>query len=263
MSLDTHFLTALLFAFLGGFLPTLAWLFFWLRQDSENPEPKRMILLAFAGGFVAVVVSMYLERFSSSIDIKHLMSIEPLKPILTWMKEYAMSNNIAFDRFLLVSIFAPIIEECSKLLLAIALVLKSRENDEPIDPIVYMITVALGFAAIENMLFLIDPFVKSNLVLGIMNGNMRFIGATLLHVISSATIGMFMGFNFFDTKIKKILWTIAGLFSAIIMHSMFNFFMVNTSGNSGFATLQTIWIVVIIILLCFEKIKRLGVEKIS
>lgn len=260
--MDSNILTPIIFAILGGALPTLVWLFFWLKQDHERPEPKKMILIAFIGGMISVVLAMWLEKIAFTEWTTKLLTIDSLQTPLAWLKNYALQNNIAFDRVLLVSFFAPIIEEGAKFLMAIILVLKSKENDEPLDPIVYMITVALGFAAIENTLFLIDPFVKNELINGIMTGNMRFIGATVLHTMSSAMIGMFIGFNFFDTKIKKFFWTVGGLAAAIIVHMTFNFFMINAGANSGFLTLQSLWIIVIVILLLFEKIKKLRVEKI-
>lgn len=260
--MDSYILTPIIFAILGGALPTFVWLFFWLKQDKLNPEPRKMIFLAFIGGMISVVIAMWLEKIAFIDGTAKLLSIETIKTPLLWLKDYGIHNNIAFDRVLLVSFFAPIIEECAKFLLAITLVLRSKHDDEPIDPVVYMITVALGFAAIENTLFLIDPFVRNELINGIMTGNLRFIGATVLHTMSSAILGLFIAFNFFDTKIKKFFWTIGGLLSAILVHIVFNFFMINNSTNSGFLTLQSLWIIVIIVLLLFEKIKKLRVEKI-
>ncbi len=45
--------------------------------------------------------------------------------------------------------------------MAFILVLRSQDDDEPIDPSIYMITTALGFAAVENVLFLMQAQVKS------------------------------------------------------------------------------------------------------
>jgi RsiW-degrading membrane proteinase PrsW (M82 family) len=248
---------------LGGALPTLAWLLFWLKEDSKNPEPKRMIAVAFVGGIIAVVVALYLERLAYSINIKHLLSFEWYGQLMTWLQNYARMNGEVFEKLTLVTIFAPIIEESIKYVFAWALVLRSRYDDEPIDPVIYMITIALGFAALENLMFLIEPFTKNDIAIGIMNGNMRFVGATLLHTMSSAAIGMFIAFNFFDSKIKKFLWTIAGIISAILLHSLFNFFMIGNSSNASFMGLQYLWVVVIIVLLLFEKIKRVKNRSVS
>ena len=44
----------LLIAIVGGILPALIWLFFWLMEDRCEPEPKRYIFLCFLGGMLAV-----------------------------------------------------------------------------------------------------------------------------------------------------------------------------------------------------------------
>ena len=258
MNSDT---TTLIYALLGGILPAIVWLVFWLRQDKEKPEPKIMIIIAFIGGIIAVFGSLYFESLCSKINIENILSGDFLKPLLNWIENTSIQEKIALNRFLIVIFFAPIIEESLKFIITYFTVLRSREDDEPIDPMIYMITAALGFAAIENMLFLIDPITKRQLTISVLTGNMRFIGATLLHTISSVTIGMFISFNFFDKKMSKFSWTITGLICAIITHALFNFFMVGNARESLMA-LELIWIAVIIVLLAFEKIKKIKLEKI-
>ncbi|MFA6797236.1 MAG: PrsW family glutamic-type intramembrane protease [Candidatus Paceibacterota bacterium] len=254
-------ITTLIYAFLGGILPAIVWLTFWLKQDKEKPEPKLMIMIAFIGGIIAVFSSLYLERLCSGINIKSLLSGDFLNPILKWIENISSQEKIALNRLLIVIFFAPIIEEFLKFIIAYFVVLRSKDDDEAIDPMIYMITVALGFAAIENMLFLIDPLTKGHITTSVLTGNMRFIGATLLHTVSSVVVGMFIGFNFFNKKMSKIAWTTIGLICAIITHILFNFFMVGNARESLMA-LEIIWIAVIIVLLAFEKIKKIKLEKI-
>jgi protease PrsW len=256
-SFDFHNLMPIIYALLGGVLPAFIWLFFWLREDVKKPEPKRMIFLAFIGGIAAVFLSLYFEKIVYGINPEDIF-VGFLSPILSWFKHISVVQNIALNRLLLISLFAPFIEETCKFVLAYILVLRSEADDEPIDPMIYMITLAIGFAAIENVMFLIDPMIKNNVIFGILTGNMRFIGATLLHTVSSETIGMFIGFNFFDSGLKKFIWTIVGLICAISVHSLFNFFMAGSSQNA-FLALEGIWILVIIVLLMFEKIKKVKI----
>ena len=48
---------------------------------------------------------------------------------------------------------------------------------------------------------------------------MRFIGATLLHVVASATIGIFISFAFYKNRFSKFFMTIIGLIVAVTLHS--------------------------------------------
>ncbi|MFA5651834.1 MAG: PrsW family glutamic-type intramembrane protease [Candidatus Paceibacterota bacterium] len=261
MNFDPHFIITIIFAFTSGLIPTLVWLLFWMSEDKKNPEPKSMIALAFIGGMVAVFVSLFLEKYLYGLGLKNLFYTGFLKEILSWFDVLSKQSGVFLDKVLLVVVFAPIIEELSKFIMAYVLVLRSQADDEPLDPMIYMITTALGFAAIENMLFLINPFENHDVILSIFTGNMRFIGATLLHTVSSATIALFISFNFFTSRLKKLIFTLLGIVCSIIMHGVFNFFMIGNQEASIMA-LELIWIAVIIILLAIEKIKKIRLEKI-
>jgi len=270
----THTFLTLFYALLGGVIPVLVWLFFWTTEDREHPEPKKMIALAFLGGIIAVIISLIVEKLacgsmcgasdSSTLSYfaQSIFSPDFMKPFLSLYQKVAIISSESINNVILVLFLAPIIEEVAKFVMAYILVLRSKEDDEPIDPVIYMITCALGFSAIENMLFLIDPINKNNVVFSIITGNMRFIGATLLHTISSAVIGAFIGFNLFNKKIRRDLLAIIGIIAAIVIHSAFNFFMI-MSPKGSFIALEAIWVGVIIILFTFEKIKKIKIEKIQ
>ena len=256
-----HNLISITIAFFGGFLPSVVWLIFW-NHEKKNREPKRALILAFLGGMAAVFLSLLFEKIMYTTNPDKLFSGDMFQSLLGWFKAIASQKNFALNQFLLVTLFAPVIEEVLKFIFAYILVLRSKDDNEPIDPIIFMITTALGFAAIENMLFLIDPITSNNLHLSIYTGNLRFIGAMLLHTVSSATIGIFIGFNFFDKKYEEYFWGFVGLVCAIIIHSVFNFFMMS-SGPNYLIVLEVIWIAVIIVLFILEKIKRIRLEKIE
>ena len=151
---------------LGGVLPAVFWLWFWLKEDSRHPEPKSRIILVFLGGVASVFVVLPLEKFVFTSSFASISVIT----IFLWAG----------------------IEEISKYLVAFFTALRSKVTDEPIDTIVYMITAALGFSALENALFIFNLIDGGNFIQGLMTGNSRFLGATLLHVASSAAIGVMM-----------------------------------------------------------------------
>ena len=255
-----HDLISITIAFFGGFLPSIVWLVFW-NEEKRKHEPKNMLALAFIGGMAAVFLSLLFEKIAFTADPNVFFPGNFLQSILGWFKNISVEKSIPLNQLLLVTVFAPFIEEFLKFIMAYISVLRSRYDNEPIDPIIFMITTALGFAAIENMLFLMDPISTNNLHLSIYTGNMRFIGAMLLHTVSSATVGIFIGFNLFDKKIRGTFWTLVGICSAILIHALFNFFMMS-SGQNYLIVLEVIWITVIIVLFVLEKIKKIKLEKI-
>src|SRR5579859_3852127 len=73
----------LLIAFLGGILPALLWLAFWLFEDRCEPEPKRYIFYTFVLGMVAVWFALQFEDVAVSyLDPAFLASHTPSTSLL-------------------------------------------------------------------------------------------------------------------------------------------------------------------------------------
>jgi RsiW-degrading membrane proteinase PrsW (M82 family) len=213
----------------GGVLPALAWLWFWLREDSKHPEPRRLIALAFVAGMIAVVVAVPIENF---------------------VRGYLSGTVAVFSAW-------SVIEECLKFLFAYATVLRLSDDDEPIDPVIYMVTVALGFAAAENTLFLLSPIAGTTASQILITGNLRFIGATLLHVISSAAIGVALGLTFYAKKRTKVIAGVLGVILACALHASFNFFILQAPEETLLRTFSFVWVGVIVLLAVLEYVKRI------
>ena len=227
-------------AFAGGLLPALAWLWFWRREDSVHPEPRRLIALAFLAGMVAVAVVIPMEKFAASY-----ISSQQI-----WILAAASTTTLTF-------IVWSALEEIIKYVMAKLTVLRRRDDDEPIDPVIYMVTVALGFAAAENTLFLLSPLSGDSLLQTVLTGNLRFVGATLLHVLSSAVIGAAIGISFYKPRRTKHLFVAVGVILAILLHSTFNFLILNTPEEHLLRTFGFVWIGVIALLAVLEYIKRI------
>lgn len=158
--------------------------------------------------------------------------------------------------FILIVIWAAI-EELLKLGMAWVVVLRHRAVDEPIDIPIYLITVALGFAALENTLFLISPFSNGLFEQGLITGNLRFLGATLIHVVSSTIIASSLAFTFYKSRFKKVLYGFIGVILAVALHALFNFSIINTSADLLLTIFAAVWVGVMFLLLMLEKVKLL------
>jgi RsiW-degrading membrane proteinase PrsW (M82 family) len=218
--------TQFLVAFLAGLIPALFWLWFWLREDKASPEPKALIASAFIGGMLVVAAVLPLQK-------------------------YAMSR---FDGQDLIFVWV-IIEEILKYTAALVVVLWNKAVDEPIDTIIYMITIALGFSALENALFIFNPLQSGNYVESILTGNFRFLGATLLHVLASGTVGVFMALAYYKRDIIRIGAATLGLCIAVVLHALFNFFIMDASGDTVLGVFMFVWMGIIVLFLIFEKVK--------
>lgn len=224
------------YSLIGGIIPALIWLTFWLREDSKRPEPRGLLMATFAGGMFAVVMVIPFQNFFYRPDI--------FSPMIMWA---------------LMATF----EELFKFGAAFFIVLRRKETDEPIDAVIYMMTAALGFVALENSLFILDSFSRGDIFGGIMTGNFRFIGASLLHTISSAAIGVAIALSFYKNRVVKIISAFIGIIVAIALHTLFNFFIMKETDSVTLATFGFVWIAIVILMLFFERIKKIyAVNKI-
>jgi RsiW-degrading membrane proteinase PrsW (M82 family) len=216
-------------SFLLGLVPALIWLWFWLKEDS-HPEPAKNLTLSFLGGMLAVFVVLPIQRLVYD--------------------NYGDNVNLSFTLW-------AAIEEIAKFSIVYYIALKRRVTDEPVDDIIYLIVSALGFVTLENALFLLEPVKNGDIIKTIINGNMRFVGASLIHIMSSATIGICMALNFYKDRSKKLEWTIVGIILAILLHTAFNLFIINQAEGSIFFIFGMVWVGVVVLLLLFEKVKNI------
>ena len=222
-------ITTIAYALLSGILPALLWLWFWVKENNLHPEPRTTLAKTFVGGAIVVLFAMVFEKFVA---------------------------DVVTDQATLYILWATI-EEVLKFLVVALLVLIPRKMDEPIDAMIYCITAALGFAALENTFFIISPLGAGNVIKSIMMGNMRFIGATLVHVVSSASIGFMIGISYNRSLFSKVIAAIIGIAIAIILHSGFNLSIINTSTEGTLKVFGWVWCAVIILLVLFEEIKAI------
>ena len=106
-------------------------------------------------------------------------------------------------------------------------------------------------------LFLLSPLAGSTFLQTLETGNLRFIGATLLHVLSSAAIGVALGLSFYKSKAAKRMYAFFGVILAILLHSAFNFLILNTPEEHLLRTFGFVWIGLIVLLAVLEYVKRI------
>lgn len=224
-----------IYALLGGILPALLWLIFWLREDKKNPEPKSLVLRTFVLGMLAVgVIAVFAILFEErALSITRQLSVYSI-------------------------IWLALIEEILKFGAAYFGGLRSKEDNEPIDPLIYMITAALGFVALENALFVFSPLIRGEIFQSILTSNARFIGASLLHVVSSGIIGVALSFSFYKKASSRIIIGLVGIVGAVVIHTLFNSTITIFKENGSMIASFIVWIGVIFLLWAFERSKAIA-----
>ena len=220
----------LLLALLGGTVPALLWLLFWFREDRGNKEPATLIITTFIAGMLSVIIVLPLESFISTLPFTSTQ----------------------------MTVLWAACEEILKLFAFGVIMSNSPYLDKPIKYPIYLMTAALGFAALENTMFLLHPLSINNTTLSLLTGNLRYLGSTLLHSAASGLVGIAIGLAFFRSSETRFWYGVFGVITAVALHSTFNFFIMQQSGENFLQVFGFLWVIAIIIMLLFEKLRRMG-----
>jgi RsiW-degrading membrane proteinase PrsW (M82 family) len=193
---------SVIFAVAFSIVVALFWLKRFRKLDKYEKEPERLVYLVFFAGALATVPCVILEfPLHLTANGKPL----PLKNL-----------SLAF-------LWVGIVEEFFKYLAVRLTVYRSNEFNEVMDGMIYMISAALGFAATENVGYMVG--------LGFFAGALRAILSYLGHVSFSAILGYYLGKAKIEGR-KNWLWI--GFIWAISLHWSYDaFFVVGTVRSSG------------------------------
>jgi RsiW-degrading membrane proteinase PrsW (M82 family) len=118
------------FDFIFSFLVALFWLRWFRKKDKYEKEPERLIFFAFVAGMVAIVPSAILESF---------------------LRPHDHGSTVVLPTLFLSFLWVGFVEEFFKYLAVRLTVYRSKEFNEVMDGMVFMVSAALGFAATENV----------------------------------------------------------------------------------------------------------------
>jgi RsiW-degrading membrane proteinase PrsW (M82 family) len=193
-----------LLAVILGLLPGFAWLVFYMTED-PRPEPKRLILFTFLAGMVFGFLAILVEQL--------------------WN---AGAGGLGIERLSLLSLLGlALIEECTKFAAGWVSINRTPEMRDPIDPMVYMIVAALGFATLENISLVLHlTTVPTGFTLtALQTLSFRFVGATLLHSLTSGLVGYQWSLGLAKKRVGRCL--AVGFILAICAHAAFNYLVLN------------------------------------
>ncbi len=180
-----------------GVFPGVFWLWMAYRWDKYQPEPKKLVIRTFLLGMAAVIPVAAIEWVMGlgGADTSSLNA--PLAAV-------------AYESF----IVAGVTEELAKFLVVYFSIYKNRHFDESTDGIVYASAAALGFASLENVLYMIG-FGWEVIIL-------RSILSTLAHLLFAVIWG-------YPLALKKIRrpgaagWVVLGLLGGMFAHGLYDF----------------------------------------
>ncbi|NLW56841.1 MAG: PrsW family intramembrane metalloprotease [Firmicutes bacterium] len=178
-------------------IPGVLWLAYFYRRDKYEPEPKKLIAKTFIGGMLMVIPAGSLE----------LLGKEGLTA--------ARSGGNLLSLLLYSFLFVGLIEEGLKFLLLAFVVYPKKELNEPVDGIVYGVTVGLGFSVLENLFY--------TEALGFEVGIWRAVIACLAHAAFSGWGGYFLTAGLSGVRMFSRFVMACGV--AIFWHGLYDFFL--------------------------------------
>ncbi len=165
-------------------------------KDKYEREPVGLVVMSFFMGVISTVITLLI-----SWPVNWLIPIH--------------EKNIteqALHAFLLVAF----IEEFSKFIFVRWVLYPNKNFNEPFDGIVYAVSVGLGFAGFENILYVMN---SEN---GIATGILRMFTAVPAHATFAVLMGYFMGIAKHENGKAHYVWY--GLGAATLFHGAYDYF---------------------------------------
>ncbi|HBL76330.1 MAG: hypothetical protein A2W90_08325 [Bacteroidetes bacterium GWF2_42_66] len=205
--------------------PVASLLLFMYHRDRYEKESVKLLIAAFAMGGLSVLPILLVEALLSE-----------------FMNFFYGTFAVFWQSF----VVAATTEEFFKLIFLYWLVWKHLDFNEKFDGIVYAVFVSMGFAAIENVMYVFDYGLETGLV--------RALTAVPAHFLFGVTMGFYIGLAKFYPQFKKRLIG-AALLYPVLLHGIYDFILMS---GSPFLLLLFIPFVIFMWYYGLKKIKRLS-----
>jgi RsiW-degrading membrane proteinase PrsW (M82 family) len=177
----------------------LMWMHYVQMKDRHRPEPVRRLWQSFLLGIAAALAAMLGYQIAEWLGVPGIQFGEK-----TWTAVYC---------FLLVG---PL-EEGAKVLVAMLVVFRWAEFDEPVDGFVYAAAISLGFASVENFHNLEEASWTHQLA--------RAAALPITHTLFSAIWGFGIGHARFGSPrpAHPRLWVLGSIALAMAAHGLYDY----------------------------------------
>lgn len=180
-----------------SFAPILIILTYIFIRDKYEKEP---IPLLTKGVFIGILITIPIVYFENI-----LMNFTPTTPV----------SSALYTSF----IVAAFTEELFKYLALYLLIWRNKNFNEPFDGIVYSVFISLGFALVENVLYVFSPSLG-----GIRTGFSRGIFSVPAHAFFGVNMGYYFALAKFRPE-KSAFYKFVALLSPILLHGMYDFIL--------------------------------------
>lgn len=168
-------------------------------SDRHDREPLKVLMLTFFLGALAVIPSIIVEE------------------VLVRFNIFSGVLGAFYNAF----IVAGLTEEFFKRLMILKYPFKTKYFNEKLDGIVYGVFAALGFATVENIIYVVFTYTNNPFI-----GLYRGVFSVPAHAIFGVTMGYYLSLSRFDSNQEnKRKNMIKSLIYPIIIHGLFDFIL--------------------------------------
>lgn len=204
-------------------LPGVLIIIFIYYSDKRHKEPIKLIFATVFCGMVCVVPANVLTGMTEwCLSVVDRTSADP------WV--FPAINSVF-------CIALP--EELFKFVIFMGIT-SDKDFDEPIDAIVYAVCVSMGYAIVENIIYILDY--------GFTDSIYWMFTAVPAHACFAIFMGFFAGRAFFTDVKRKRLWLAISLSSAVVLHGLYEFFII----QKIYPVLSILSLVVLIVSIYFS-----------
>ncbi|NLJ89025.1 MAG: PrsW family intramembrane metalloprotease [Epulopiscium sp.] len=177
--------------------PVIIVCFYVYIRDKYEKEPIRLLLL---GVFFGLLISA------------PIMAVENLLTTMT------PNKNFLIEALYTSFIVASGTEELFKFIILYFLVWKNKNFNEPFDGIVYAVFISLGFAGIENVLYIFNPY---------LGGYQTAIARAIFSVPGHGLFGVSMGYYYAIAKFNKKTTLVTAFLVPWLFHGIYDFILIS------------------------------------
>ncbi len=164
-------------------------------KDIHEKEPHRLLISCFVFGMLSTIPAIFLEEFGQGLG-------------------FTDTTNILIFAFVVVAGS----EELVKFMFLRHYIYIKDDFNEPMDGIVYAVMIGMGFATLENILYVTSYGIETAMV--------RMFTAVPAHAAFAVIMGYYVGLAKFEQRKsaeRRLLWM--GFLGAVALHGAYDYFL--------------------------------------
>ena len=186
---------------LAAVAPAVLLLIIFYKVDRYNPEPLKLLLLLYVMGMLSVIPVLIVEVILGELNFFRFFDTDLIN---------------LYDAL----VVAGFTEELFKLIFVLIFAFNRKEFDEYLDGIIYCVFISLGFATVENILYVLEGSYTVAI--------MRAILSVPAHMLFGVTMGYYLSLSKFSlARFNKKKFMSLALIIPMLLHGFYDYILMS------------------------------------